>query len=90
MPLILHCTLQIVGLKTNVKFLLNLASHPEFFLGNVHTDFILQHEKKLFVPKLPSYTDICAAVLSVICNSKRETEKAKTSGILSLIKMHIY
>lgn len=74
---------QVVGLKTNIKFLLNLARHPEFVFGNVHTDFIQQHEKELFVPKVPSHTDICSAVLSILLSNKREAEKIKTEGIFS-------
>ncbi|ETE60024.1 Methylcrotonoyl-CoA carboxylase subunit alpha, mitochondrial, partial [Ophiophagus hannah] len=36
----------IVGLSTNVDFLLNLSAHPEFEAGNVHTNFIPQHHNK--------------------------------------------
>ena len=39
---------QIVGLNTNISFLLSLAKHPEFQLGNVHTEFIPQHNESLF------------------------------------------
>uniref|UniRef100_A0A2L2Y6H5 Methylcrotonoyl-CoA carboxylase subunit alpha, mitochondrial n=1 Tax=Parasteatoda tepidariorum TaxID=114398 RepID=A0A2L2Y6H5_PARTP len=56
----------IVGVKTNVKFLMQLAVHKEFLLGNVHTDFIPQHEKEIFATKLPSPQDICAAVCHAI------------------------
>lgn len=68
----------IIGVKTNVKFLLNLSSHPEFLFGNVHTNFIQQHEKELFVPKSPSYPDVCAAVLCIICNDKKSIQNMKT------------
>lgn len=37
----------IIGLKTNVDFLLRIASHPQFVDGKVHTDFINQHRQSL-------------------------------------------
>ncbi|EDV29275.1 uncharacterized protein TRIADDRAFT_18834 [Trichoplax adhaerens] len=38
----------VVGLNTNLRFLTDLASHPEFIAGNVHTGFIQEHENSLF------------------------------------------
>ncbi len=33
----------IAGLATNVNFLMDLAAHPEFVVGNVDTEFIPRH-----------------------------------------------
>lgn len=68
--------LQIVGVKTNVKFLMQLAMHEEFQRGNVHTDFIPQHEKEIFVKREPSHEEVCAALLSTI----HQASKQKTDG----------
>ena len=42
----LHAALSefnIHGLSTNINFLMDLASHPEFVKGNVDTEFIPRH-----------------------------------------------
>ncbi|GIX70895.1 methylcrotonoyl-CoA carboxylase subunit alpha, mitochondrial [Caerostris extrusa] len=62
----------IVGVKTNVKFLMQLAKHEEFALGNVHTDFIPQHEKEIFTFQEPSHQDVCTALLSTITQETRQ------------------
>ena len=52
---LLHSKLQeyhVVGLTTNIPFLKDLATHPEFEAGNVHTDFIPEHNKTLFAEAL--------------------------------------
>ncbi|KAH0517083.1 Methylcrotonoyl-CoA carboxylase subunit alpha, mitochondrial [Microtus ochrogaster] len=64
----------IVGLRTNVDFLLRLSGHPEFEAGNVHTDFIPQHHKTL----LPTHSVIaneavCQAALGLILKEKAMT-----------------
>lgn len=65
----------IVGLHTNINFLLSLTGHPEFEAGNVHTDFIPQHHKEL----LPSQKDtakefLCQAALGLILKEKPMSE----------------
>ncbi|KFM56616.1 Methylcrotonoyl-CoA carboxylase subunit alpha, mitochondrial, partial [Stegodyphus mimosarum] len=62
----------IVGVKTNVRFLMELANHPEFSLGNVHTDFIRQYEGDLLSSKQPAHQDVCAALLSVIFHERKQ------------------
>ncbi|XP_054719862.1 methylcrotonoyl-CoA carboxylase subunit alpha, mitochondrial-like [Uloborus diversus] len=62
----------VMGVKTNVNFLLSLSNHPTFLLGDVHTNFIAQHEQELFPELLPSHQDVCAAVLGIILNEKRQ------------------
>ena len=41
---------EIVGPSTNIEFLSQLASHPSFAAGDVHTAFIGQHHDQLFPP----------------------------------------
>jgi pyruvate carboxylase len=44
---------QIVGVDTNVDFILDLCHHSEFISGNVHTNFIQQHHPELLTQKTP-------------------------------------
>uniref|UniRef100_A0A8C6XLR7 Methylcrotonoyl-CoA carboxylase subunit alpha, mitochondrial n=1 Tax=Naja naja TaxID=35670 RepID=A0A8C6XLR7_NAJNA len=65
----------IVGLSTNVDFLLNLSAHPEFEAGNVHTNFIPQHHSELFPPKRSvSKMTLCQAALGLILKEKLVTD----------------
>ncbi|XP_071492731.1 methylcrotonoyl-CoA carboxylase subunit alpha, mitochondrial-like [Diadema antillarum] len=72
-----HCLqkYQIVGLKTNIRFLDDLAKHPEFKEGNVHTDFIPQHERELFPEKgaLDDHT-LCRAVLALVLFEQKSSQ----------------
>ncbi|XP_048397986.1 methylcrotonoyl-CoA carboxylase subunit alpha, mitochondrial isoform X1 [Stegostoma tigrinum] len=68
----------IVGLNTNIDFLLNLAAHPEFEAGNVHTDFIPQHYDVLFPTKNATSKDVlCQAALALIRHERIQTNKFK-------------
>merc|ERR1719278_2082026 len=60
----------ISGLSTNVNFLMDLASHPEFVAGNVDTEFIPRHYDTLFPTKETSNELICAATMAVILSEK--------------------
>ncbi|XP_040858548.1 methylcrotonoyl-CoA carboxylase subunit alpha, mitochondrial isoform X1 [Ochotona curzoniae] len=65
----------IVGLHTNIDFLLSLCGHPEFEAGNVHTNFIPQHHREL----LPSWKAaakewLCQAALGLILQEKATTD----------------
>ena len=56
---------QVVGLSTNIQFLDDLAGHPDFQLGRVHTGFIAQHNDALF-PKRTIPNDIaCQAAIAI-------------------------
>jgi 3-methylcrotonyl-CoA carboxylase alpha subunit len=53
---LLHSKLQdyhVVGLSTNIKFLKDLATHPNFQSADVHTDFIQEHGDSLFPSPAP-------------------------------------
>ncbi|KAK3084180.1 hypothetical protein FSP39_009643 [Pinctada imbricata] len=65
----------VLGLNTNIQFLMDLARHPQFEAAEVHTDFIPQHYDQLFPERTLSTEAICqAAVILVI----KEQEKAFT------------
>jgi len=65
---------QIVGLKTNIDFLLSLSSHPEFEAGNVTTSFIPQHYADLFpAPITPSGETVCQAALGLLLQERKHT-----------------
>uniref|UniRef100_A0ACB8FBT4 Methylcrotonoyl-CoA carboxylase subunit alpha, mitochondrial n=1 Tax=Sphaerodactylus townsendi TaxID=933632 RepID=A0ACB8FBT4_9SAUR len=65
----------IVGLSTNVEFLLSLSGHPEFEAGNVHTNFIPQHYHELFPPKeAVSGVALCQAAFGLILREKVSTD----------------
>ncbi|XP_069753215.1 methylcrotonoyl-CoA carboxylase subunit alpha, mitochondrial isoform X2 [Narcine bancroftii] len=64
----------IVGLNTNINFLFNLAAHPEFEAGNVHTNFISQHYNGLFPAKeTTSKIALCQATIVLILQEKIQT-----------------
>ncbi|XP_073887577.1 methylcrotonoyl-CoA carboxylase subunit alpha, mitochondrial isoform X4 [Macaca fascicularis] len=65
----------IIGLHTNIDFLLNLSGHPEFEAGNVHTDFIPQHHKELLLSrKAAAKESLCQAALGLILKEKAMTD----------------
>lgn len=76
----------IAGLSTNVDFLMDLASHPEFVAGNVDTEFIPRHYDSLFPKKDLQPTSLCAAVLASVLTDKQGAAPAfdPTSPFTSL------
>ncbi|XP_034738035.1 methylcrotonoyl-CoA carboxylase subunit alpha, mitochondrial [Etheostoma cragini] len=66
----------IVGLNTNIDFLLSLSGHPEFEAGNVTTSFIPQHYADLFpTPRTPSGQTICQAALGLVLQERKHTQE---------------
>uniref|UniRef100_A0A6Q2X4P6 Methylcrotonoyl-CoA carboxylase 1 (alpha) n=1 Tax=Esox lucius TaxID=8010 RepID=A0A6Q2X4P6_ESOLU len=64
----------IVGLNTNIDFLLSLTGHPEFEAGNVTTSFIPQHYAELFPkPSPPSKATLCQAALGLLLQERANT-----------------
>ncbi|KAM9478756.1 methylcrotonoyl-CoA carboxylase subunit alpha, mitochondrial-like isoform 3-T3 [Salvelinus alpinus] len=64
----------IVGLNTNIDFLLSLSGHPEFEAGNVTTSFIPQHYEQLFPkPSPPSRATLCQAALGLLLRERAST-----------------
>lgn len=67
---------QIVGLNTNIDFLLSLSGHPQFEAGNVSTSFIPQYYADLFpAPRAPSGETICQAALGLTLQERRDTQQ---------------
>lgn len=65
---------QIVGLNTNIDFLLSLSGHAEFEAGNVHTSFIQQHYDQLFPkPTAPGGDVVCQAALGLLLQEREHT-----------------
>ncbi|KAM8804876.1 methylcrotonoyl-CoA carboxylase subunit alpha, mitochondrial [Eudromia elegans] len=65
----------IVGLNTNIDFLLSLSGHPQFEAGNVHTNFILQHYDELFpAQRATPHEVVCQAALGLILKEKVATD----------------
>ncbi|KAH8306160.1 hypothetical protein KR018_002799, partial [Drosophila ironensis] len=60
--------LQISGLDTNINFLIDLASHPQFQQANVHTGFIDEHFDTLFPPIVISPQQVSQAALALVFN----------------------
>lgn len=69
--------MQISGLDTNINFLIDLASHPEFQLANVHTGFIDEHFDSLFPPIVISQHQLSQAALALVFN---ELQAAFSNG----------
>ncbi|XP_062958156.1 methylcrotonoyl-CoA carboxylase subunit alpha, mitochondrial isoform X4 [Cynocephalus volans] len=68
----------IVGLHTNIDFLLSLSGHPEFEAGNVHTDFIPQHHRELLpIRKAAAKELLCQAALGLLLKEKAMTDAFK-------------
>lgn len=67
---------QIVGLNTNIDFLLSLSGHPEFEAGNVSTSFIPQHYADLFpAPRPPCGATVCQAALGLLLQEKTHVQE---------------
>lgn len=69
----------ITGLDTNINFLLDLAKHPSFQSGDVHTGFIDQHFDTLFPPEVISETTVTQAATALFLNELYATSKHSES-----------
>ena len=71
----------IIGLNTNVDFLMQLSSHGKFVEGDVHTSFIDQHYDELFPQKVIGNHLITQAAIASLLN---EITLANSSQRLTL------
>ena len=71
----------IVGLNTNVDFLMQLSSHPQFVEGDVHTDFIAQHYNELFPVKPITDNLVGQAVLASMLNEIKLSSSRQGSSL---------
>nr|CAG4641521.1 EOG090X02EP [Eurycercus lamellatus] len=69
----------IVGLNTNVDFLIQLSSHPQFVQGDVHTDFIDQHHDQLFPVKTITDQLVGQAVLASVLQEVKSNSSRQDS-----------
>uniref|UniRef100_A0A9L0SZS2 Methylcrotonoyl-CoA carboxylase subunit alpha, mitochondrial n=1 Tax=Equus caballus TaxID=9796 RepID=A0A9L0SZS2_HORSE len=83
----------IVGLHTNIDFLLRLSGHPEFEAGNVHTDFIPRHREELLPHRKAAANEIedkTFQVLGDLCSEGDCTYlKCSVNGVASKTKLII-
>ncbi|EEC04643.1 propionyl-coenzyme A carboxylase, alpha polypeptide, putative, partial [Ixodes scapularis] len=86
----------LVGLANNISFLMRLASHPSFKLGDVHTEFIPLHHDELFVQRDIKGDFLCAAVLSLIGHERAEFLRSHEPGgmvvfhFLGRVHVHLF
>ena len=75
---------QVVGLSTNLQFLIDLASHPQFQASNVHTDFIPEHSEELFPSRELSSAALCQAAVAMLYFQQRHVQETSllTNGTL--------
>lgn len=84
----------IVGLSTNLKFLKDLASHPSFVSGDVHTDFIEEHyaglfpEKKMLSPHQVVQAGL-ALLLEENCSLRRIADKTSPVNHFSSFRVNL-
>lgn len=78
--------LQVVGLPTNIGFLYDLAKHPQFEKGHVHTGFIAEHGEELFPLQELSQSRLCQAVLALLLTEQQQTQlsSALSKGNVSM------
>ena len=70
----------IVGLNTNVDFLMQLSAHEKFVEGDVHTDFIEQHYSQLFPKRAITDQLVSQAVLASLLNEIQTTSAQQKSS----------
>lgn len=70
----------ITGLDTNINFLIDLARHPSFQTGDVHTGFIDEHFNTLFPPETISETTVTQAATALFVNEMNATFKHAESA----------
>jgi len=70
----------IVGLNTNVDFLMQLSAHEKFVEGDVHTDFIEQHYSQLFPKRAITDRLVGQATLASLLNEIQTTSAQQKSS----------
>lgn len=70
----------VIGLNTNINFLVNLTKHDEFEKGNVHTNFIPLHKESLFPSSSLSPLLVCQAAVALLLY---QHEMVRNKGIKS-------
>ena len=73
---------RVAGMVTNRDFLRAVVTHPAFATGDVHTGFIGEHAKELFLADGPAPDRVLAlaALHSVLANAAEAVTRAAASG----------
>lgn len=76
----------IAGLKTNIRFLRSLATHSEFKLGHVNTNFIPDHFNELFstkttISELPG-SIVCQLLVGQIILEQKQSRRNTSFGFV--------
>ncbi|KAG8264847.1 hypothetical protein J6590_004879 [Homalodisca vitripennis] len=61
---------QVVGLDTNLKFLMRLSQHPQFVEGRVHTGFIEEHTEMLLGEQAVPQSAIVQAIVGIVLHDE--------------------
>ncbi|CAB3382435.1 Hypothetical predicted protein [Cloeon dipterum] len=64
----------VVGLNTNIDFLMSLCSHKEFLAGNVHTNFIPEHQATLFPERSLTSSLIAQATVAALLTERAQLQ----------------
>jgi acetyl-CoA carboxylase biotin carboxylase subunit len=70
----------ILGLRTNVPFLLRVLEHPEFTAGEVDTGFVDRELPVLLAPPAPRLASAAAAVAAAVTGSPAGVRPASAAG----------
>ena len=71
----------VVGLNTNINFLMSLSKHSKFQEGDVHTDFIPEHHDSLFPQSISSPEIFCQAALAIILMEQAELIRQSAASL---------
>jgi len=66
----------VVGLSTNIQFLMALAGHPSFQSADVDTEFIPRHHDSLFPTRILSSPSLAHAALAMTLAHRERTSEA--------------
>jgi len=69
----------ILGVRTNVAFLINVLRHPAFAAGDVHTGFVDEHLPAL-LDMPPQIDDLISAVASFARANRVTASEAASAG----------
>jgi len=61
----------VLGIRTNIPFLIRVLSHEAFRAGEVHTGFIEQHLDELITPSQPTAAALAAAATAPAAGARR-------------------
>jgi acetyl/propionyl-CoA carboxylase alpha subunit len=60
----------VLGIRTNIPFLIRVLSHEAFRAGEVHTGFIEQHLEELIAPSQPPAAAVAAAAIAPAASAR--------------------